>query len=388
MKLRRFFGLYNLIIVLVPLLFTGVVSVAFALIFVLRFPVEELYITRADLINPATLFSVMGKFFDSHPLAIGYIALWALLCIALTALTTTIVTKRMALIFEGSLNRLTKAAEKLRHGDLSFEIMGNECEEIDALCTAFENMRCELLRARAKEEYMNKERAMLIANISHDLKTPITAIRGYADAINDGIANTPEKMSEYLGVIKAKTTTIENLVSNLSMYSRLELSALEFSFELGEMNDLMYEICADYREPLIRYGISLLTDFCDYDTTVNIDFEKLRRVFINIFENAIKYRRPESSAIYVKTECESGGVFVHIKDDGIGLSADELEKVFDSFYRADSARTSNIKGNGLGLGIAKQITEKHKGKIWLKSDGKGKGTTVTVYIPLYKKERI
>ena len=383
MKIRKYFGFYNIIMLITPIILIGVVSVIFLLLFIMRFPVEDIYIKRAQLINPPVLVSAIGAFFQANPAAVVYVLLWLGICIAVMAITTTVATKSMSRRIELSLGELTDAVEKVRKGDLSFEIMGSYLDEINRLCIGFDGMKKSLIAANAREAHMNKERIMLIANISHDLKTPLTAIRGYIDAINDGLADNPQKLAQYLNIIKAKTKTIENLVSNLSMFSRLELSGLEFSFEEGEMNDLLYELADDYRQTLSEYGITLTTELCAEDTTVKIDYEKMMRVFVNIIENSIKYRRPESRSLKIKSVCEGKGVFVHIEDDGIGLEEGELERVFDSFYRADEARTSKIKGNGLGLGIAKQIAEKHRGKIWLKSEGKNKGTTAIVYIPRY-----
>ncbi len=388
MKIRKYFGFYNIIMLITPIILIGVVSVIFLLLFIMRFPVEEMYVRRTELINPAVLVRAIGAFFAAHPKAVIYVLIWLGLCIAVTAITTTIATKSMSRRIEQSINELTGAVEKIRRGDLSFEIMGSDLDEINKLCIGFDDMKKSLIAANAREAHMNKERIMLIANISHDLKTPITAIRGYIDAINDGLANTPQKLNSYLNIIKSKTKTIENLVSNLSMFSRLELSGMEFSFETGEMNDLLYEIAEDYRATLSEYGIELVTEFCSEDTTVSIDYEKMQRVFVNIIENSIKYKCDDSNSLKIKSVCEGKGVFVYIEDDGIGLDGEELERVFDSFYRADEARTSKIKGNGLGLGIAKQIVEKHGGKIWLKSEGKNKGTTAVVYIPRRKSAKL
>ena len=110
-----------------------------------------------------------------------------------------------------------------------------------------------------------------------------------------------------------------------------------------------------------------------------MDYEKMSRVFSNLIDNAVKYRSEDNPALSVSTMCSDGGVYVNISDNGIGIEENELKNVFEGFYRVDSSRS--IKGSGLGLGIAKQIVEKHGGKIWLKSDGLGKGTTAVVFLP-------
>ena len=220
---------------------------------------------------------------------------------------------------------------------------------------------------------------MLLANFSHDLKTPITSIMGYVEGIQDGIADTPEKMKRYLDTIHTKAEVIDDLVNNLSVFSKLELSRLIFEFKEGDINSFMRDFVDDYRLDLEKNGIKLETDIPIDEVIVRMDYEKISRVFSNLIDNAVKYRSEDNPTLSVSTMCSDGGVYVNISDNGIGIDENELKNVFDGFYRVDSSRS--IKGSGLGLGIAKQIVEKHGGKIWLKSDGLGKGTTAVVFLP-------
>ena len=125
----------------------------------------------------------------------------------------------------------------------------------------------------------------------------------------------------------------------------------------------------------LKRAILIPTD----EVIVRMDYEKMSRVFSNLIDNAVKYRSEDNPTLSVSTMCSDGGVYVNISDNGIGIEENELKNVFEGFYRVDSSRS--IKGSGLGLGIAKQIVEKHGGKIWLKSDGLGKGTTAVVFLP-------
>ena len=280
---------------------------------------------------------------------------------------------------EHSINDLARAADYIRADNLDFEVMGSEYDEIDMLCNNFDMMRKELKRAREREKYMKKERNMLLANISHDLKTPITSIKGYVEGIQDGIADTPEKMKRYLDTIHTKAEVIDDLVNNLSVFSKLELSRLIFEFKEGDINSFMRDFVDDYRLDLEKNGIKLETDIPIDEVIVRMDYEKISRVFSNLIDNAVKYRSEDNPTLSVSTMCSDGGVYVNISDNGIGIDENELKNVFEGFYRVDSSRS--IKGSGLGLGIAKQIVEKHGGKIWLKSDGLGKGTTAVVFLP-------
>ncbi len=382
MKIRQKFESYNFILLTTPIAIIGVVSVLFIIIFVMKFPVEEMQITRASLINPMTFIRAVGAFFTNHPAAVTYIIIYILICVAVCAATSTILTRRLSRSLEKPIHELRDNVDKIRGGSLRFEVMGSDYDELDDLCEGFDSMRRELLLAREREEQLRHERNMLIANISHDLKTPITSIKGYIDGINDGIADAPEKLERYLNTIKSKADTIDELVTNLSTFAKLEVSGLEFSMSRGDLRDLVLDVMDGCRLDMERSGIETDIDLGKEMLCVNIDGEKIRRVLTNLIDNSIKYRNPVGSRIEVRCFSDEGSAYVTVKDNGMGIEQKELSKVFDSFYRTDSSRSSQIKGNGLGLGIAKQITEKHHGRLWLRSDGINKGTTATISLPL------
>lgn len=382
MKLRQKFEYYNFISTITPIALIGVVSIAFLIIAILKFPVEELFLTRTQLLNPLVLIQALGQFFTAHPLSVSYLILYVVLCIMIFVTTNTIFTRRLASSLEKPIRELRDNIDKIRDGSFSFNVMGSDYDELDNLAEGFDSMRRSLMLAREREELLKEERNMLIANISHDLRTPITSIKGYIDGINDGVANTPEKMRQYLNTIKSKANIIDELVANLSTFSKLEGSQLEFAMDYGDLRDLVYDILDSYRIDFENAGITIDADLGDAPMPVKIDGEKMRRVFSNIIGNSLKYRRADSRLLIVSGFTDEGNAYITIEDDGMGIEPDELTKVFDSFYRTDQSRTSQIKGNGLGLGIAKQITEKHNGRLWLRSNGTNTGTTATICLPL------
>lgn len=371
---------------LAPILLMGVISVVFLMIFVLKYPVEELQISRAALMNPQIFSHAVGDFFQRNPEAFQPVFLWLGLCLAVMVVTTTLVTMRMSRIVTRPIAELTKAAEQIRCGNLDFEVLGSRYEEIDALCAEFDSMRKSLRDARRTEERLHTERNMLLANLSHDLRTPITSIKGYIDGIRDGVADSPEKLEKYLDTIYAKTIVIEEMVRNLSTFSKLELSKLQFRFVHGELNSFLKEFMEEYRMDLEKRGMALETAFCDERVQVKIDYEQMGRVLANLIENAIKYKKEGPGKLTVETHAGDGGIYIQLADDGIGIRQEELKKVFEGFYRVDTARTMNIKGSGLGLGIAKQIVEQHGGKIWLQSAGVQQGTKAIIYLPAVRQK--
>lgn len=380
MKIKTQFTIYNIINLITPIIAIGVISVCFLIIFIMKYPVEELNISRAALLSPIVFTKAFGEFFKNHPDAVLYVFLWLFLCLLILALSSTIITRLMTKSIEKPINDLARAADDIRGGNLDFEVMGSNYEEIDNLCNNFDIMRKELKRAALLEKSMKSERSMLLANISHDLKTPITSIKGYIEGIRDGIADTPEKMNRYLDTIYAKANTIDETVNNLSMFSKLELSRLNFTFSEFDINAFLSEFFESYRLDFEKNGITLVNNISKEAVIVKADREKLSRVFSNLTDNAVKYRSGENPVIEASTMQNSGGIYITVTDNGIGIEEEELQNVFESFYRVDGSRT--IKGSGLGLGIVKQIIEKHGGKIWLKSEGLNKGTSAVVYLPL------
>ncbi len=381
MKIKTQFTLYNVIMLITPIILIGVISICFLITFIMKYPVEELSITRASLLAPSVFARALGKFFTDHPSAVTYVFLWLFLSLLILVLSTTVITRLMTKSIEKPINDLARAADDIKNGDLNFEVMGSSYEEIDNLCNNFDIMRKELKRAKGREASMKSERSMLLANISHDLKTPVTSIKGYIEGIRDGIADTPEKMERYLDTIYIKANVIDDLVNNLSDFSKLELSRLNFRFEIIDINKLLNDFFKDSRLDFEKKGVKLKNRISSDTAYVKADAEKMRRVFSNLTDNALKYSGAEPE-LEVLSAGHNGGIYITISDNGIGIAEKELRNVFEGFYRVDSSRT--VKGSGLGLGIVKQIVEKHGGKIWLKSDGLGKGTTAIVYLPLIK----
>ena len=388
MKLKQRFTISNLIMLITSIIMIGVISVCFLVIFIIKYPVEELQITRVSLLNPIMLGRAIGDFFQKNPGALCYVMIWILICLATLAVTITVVTRLLAISIQKPINDLTNAADNIRNGDLNFQVMGSEYDEIDSLCSSFDSMRKALKQAEEKEKFMKEERNMLLANLSHDLKTPITSIKGYIEGIRDGIADTPEKQRKYLDTIYAKAVIIDDMVNNLSMFSKLELSKLTFEFVKGDINLFLEDLLEDYRLDLEKNDISLNVNIENSPAIVKIDYEKMGRVFSNLIGNAIKYKKSGSGRLDVTSHSADGGVYITVADNGIGIKKEELKNVFESFYRVDTARNMNIKGSGLGLGITKQIVEKHGGKIWLRSEGIGQGTTALIYLPEAAKEGV
>ena len=291
MKLKQRFTLSNIIILITSIASVGVISICFLIMFILKYPVEELYISRAELLNPAVLSRAIGDFFQSNPSALRYLIMWLVLIIGVLAVITTGVTGVLSRNIQSTVSGLTAAADNIRNGNLDCSVMESGYDEIDVLCRSFDSMRRSLKTAEATEKRMREERSMLLANLSHDLKTPVTSIKGYIEGIRDGIADTPEKQKKYLDTIYSKAVMIDDMVNNLSVFSKLELSKLKFEFTVREFNGFLREVFEEYCLDLEKNNMELRIETTGEPVNIKADWEKMRRVFANIVSNSIKYKK-------------------------------------------------------------------------------------------------
>ncbi len=272
---------------------------------------------------------------------------------------------------------LKKAAVEITRGDLNFEIIENGDEEIKELCADFEKMRIQLKDSvRTKMKY-DDNRKILVSSISHDLKTPLTSIKGYVEGILDGVANTPEKVESYLKTIYSKAEQMDLMIDDLLLYSKLDLNQIPFNYEKTHIIEY-FDYCVSENAPLLQKSnieIHLESNLTEWKY-VMIDREKLRRVITNIIDNSRKYMGKEQGQITIMLRETNSSIIIEIKDNGSGIHNNDINKIFDRFYRADLAR-SETKGSGLGLAIAKQIVEGHKGKIWAITHESG-GTSIII----------
>lgn len=275
------------------------------------------------------------------------------------------------------INLLHVATDEMKKGNLNFSIKGDPEDEIGRLCVDFDEMRerlKELIDVRLKYEEDMKE---LISNISHDLKTPITAIKGYAEGIMDGVADTKEKQDKYLKTIYTKAVDISALVDELSYYSKIDCNTMPYLFKTivldDYFNDCIDEIILDLELRNIKLRYENTTD---KSLRVSADGEQLKKVINNIIGNSVKYIKHSEGEIFIKIEDESEEyVKISIGDNGEGIDAKDLPFIFQRFYRADASRNSTTGGSGLGLAITKKIIEEHMGSIIATSE-KGKGLTI------------
>ncbi|NQX60166.1 sensor histidine kinase [Paenibacillus qinlingensis] len=282
------------------------------------------------------------------------------------------------------LRALKRAAEHIKEGNLDFEIIPHRKDELGELSVAFEEMRRKLKKSVELQLQYEENRKELISNISHDLKTPVTAIKGYVEGIMDGVSNSPDKMDKYIRTIYNKAADMDRLIDELFLFSKLDLGKVPFQFETVDLGNYVQDCAQELQFDMEKKGVQLtLADLPQEPILVTADRDKLRRVLLNIIENAVKYSEEGNCQITLSVLRQNEFAVIQIKDNGQGISEEALPHIFDRFYRADPSRNTATGGSGLGLAIAKQIIEEHSGRIGATSV-LGLGTTVFMALPLHQ----
>ena len=282
------------------------------------------------------------------------------------------------------LNRMKIATQNIKDGNLDFELEVLAEDEIGQLCQDFEEMRMRLKDTATEKVEYDKRSKELISNISHDLKTPITAIKGYVEGIMDGVADTPEKMDRYIRTIYNKANEMDLLINELTLYSKIDANRIPYNFNTLSVNDYFDDCAYDLKIDIESRGIHF--DYVNYvDKSVKIiaDAEQLKRVINNIVSNSTKYMDKENKQINLRVKDVGDFVQVEIEDNGKGIGSKELPYIFERFYRTDASRNSATGGSGIGLSIVRKIVEEHGGKIWATSK-EGTGTIMYFVIRKYQ----
>lgn len=282
------------------------------------------------------------------------------------------------------INQLQKAAKNVEEGNLDFELHPEKDDEMGQLVRAFEDMRVRL-KDNAEEKLRNdRESKELISNISHDLKTPITAIKGYVEGIRDGVADTPEKMEKYLGTIYNKANEMNTLINELTLYAKIDTNRIPYNFAPLSVNEYFNDCAEDIAMELDSKNVEFgYFNYVDGEQKIIADPEQLKRVINNIISNSLKYMEREHGLINLRVKDVGDFIQVELEDNGKGIAAKDLPNIFDRFYRTDASRNSSKGGSGIGLSIVKKIVEDHGGKIWATSR-LGTGTVMYFVIRKYQ----
>jgi signal transduction histidine kinase len=266
------------------------------------------------------------------------------------------------------LRKLKIAAQQIKDGNLDF-ILTTDCDdEIGELCRDFEEMRLRLKASAEEKIEYDKENKELISNISHDLKTPITAVKGYVEGIMDGVADTPEKMEKYIRTIYNKSNEMDRLINELTFYSKIDTNRIPYTFSRLDVADYFEDCVDELTLDLESKNVEIAYfNYTEKGVSIIADAEQLKRVINNIVTNSSKYMDKKKGFINIRVKDVGDFIQVEIEDNGKGIAQKDLPYIFDRFYRTDASRNSSKGGSGIGLSIVSKIIEDHGGKIWATS---------------------
>ena len=280
------------------------------------------------------------------------------------------------------INQLKKALHNIENGDYDTSLIKPKQAEFEGLFKDFESMRIKLKENRDRRNLAEKQNKELIANITHDLKTPITSIRGYVEGIMDGVADTDEKMDRYIKTIYNKANALNALINELTGYSKIDAREITYNFGRISVDEYFGDCASEMIFDLQEQGVKFVYDNrVKKSTAVLADPVQLSKVIHNIISNSVKYKSPERSVIRMRIKDMAEYIQVDVRDNGMGIPKEDTEKIFDRFFRSDVSRNSDKGGNGIGLSIAKKIIEDHGGRIWATVDG---SVGLTIHFTLRK----
>lgn len=282
------------------------------------------------------------------------------------------------------INQLNIAMQNIAEGNLEYRLPDKDDGEIGDLYRNYEDMRLRLKESTDEKILAEKQNKELVSNISHDLKTPITAIKGYVEGIMDGVADTPEKVDKYIRTIYSKANDMDKLINELTVYSGIDSNRIPYHFHKINISeyfgDCVEEVGLDLESKNIELNYSNLVE---PSTLIIADPEQLKRVINNIIGNSVKYLDKPKGEIDIRILDEIDSIRVEIEDNGKGIAAKDLPQIFERFYRSDTSRNSAQGGSGIGLSIVKKIVEDHGGYIWATSK-EGEGTCMHFVIRKYQ----
>ena len=228
---------------------------------------------------------------------------------------------------------------------------------------------------------LERTRQEFVANVSHELRTPLSLIKGYVETLLDGARNDPAIAERFLKIIERNAQRLDLLIQDLLTISALESERIKLNLNPVELRPLVEKIFADLKPPAENKNIELFDAMPDLTATA--DSSRLEQVLANLVDNAIKYGRSQGRVTVGGKKLDDGQLEIFVCDDGPGIPAEALDRVFERFYRVDKARSRDQGGTGLGLSIVKHIVQAHGGEVWVKS-ALGKGATFFFTLPAAK----
>lgn len=296
------------------------------------------------------------------------------------AWTNVYLTRSIFRHISGPLDILAAGVARIRDGDLDTPIAYAEADEFQAACDAVDEMAARLKASLEQQQREQQKKQELIAGMSHDLKSPLTSIRAYTEALLEGVAPDEEAKQRYLQTIHKKELDIEAMVNRLFAFAKMDMQEYPVRPEPVPLRAAVQEMAGE------RSGEGMETELDIPDSMqVLADRELLNRIFGNLLDNSRKYGGREIVHVRISAEVSETMAAISVADDGVGVPPEQLPKLFDVFFRGDAARTAPGSGSGLGLAVVKKAVEEMHGSIWAENGALG-GLCIRFTLPLAKEE--
>lgn len=305
-------------------------------------------------------------------------------CILALVAVSQIFTRNLTKHIMEPLDELNEGARRVQENNLSQDILYVGDAEFEKVCTTFNNMQEHILEEQEKNRKYECARTDMIAGISHDLRTPLTAIKGSIKAMLDGVAATPEMQAKFLNAAYRRTGEMDVLLNQLFYLSKLETGNMPLDIREINLTDFLAKYVCGKQEVLNQTEIELHAVLQERNYFAKIDPEQMQRILDNLVENSVKYSEKSPVHVEISLKSEKEKLHLSVSDDGTGVNEEKLPHIFEEFYRGDESRNKK-EGNGLGLYIVKYLIEAMGGNVRAYNNG---GLVVEIEIPLIAQENM
>ncbi len=318
---------------------------------------------------------------------LSILGLFVAVLVVTIAISIFILTNWLSGGMKKSLVQLSEGVRQVQDGNLSYRIRSKKKDELGKACQEFDEMIEYLDHSVKEREKYEEAKRQLLAGISHDLRTPLTSIKAYVEGLRDGIANTEEKKSRYYDAIKIRTEDLEELIDNLSLFSRFDRGEYHYSMERIDFGEFVNSFFEEHEIEFKNNSLSLRKiDWVKGDIFIQGDRQQLKRILGNLIDNTIKYREKPESVMTTALYTVDDRLRLELSDDGPGVPEEERDKIFDTFFRGDKARQNPGNGSGLGLSIVREIMKGHGGQIWAEEGVGGQGIKFVMEFPVDRED--
>lgn len=373
LSIRKRLSISNILMILVPVVISSVILIL--LIKVGYSAIVELYLPKLGFTENSG--HELGEHYQETLHTFQSVGLIIVTVLVLVIITTIFVTNRFLtkFVFQRIREPLDQISESVKHiteGNLETYLQYDHEDEFKPVCDSINIMQQRLKQSAELTASEIQSRKELFAGISHDLRSPLTSVRAYTEALLDGIIQEPEEQRRYLLKIHEKEMDIERMVEQLFLVSKMELNDFPVHMQNLPLEWAVQKVVND--NPLD--GLSVAVNI-DKSMMVMADKSLLQRIVVNILENSYKYRDKEKAVLQINARHKKDKIYLIFADNGPGVSDEQLPKLFETFYRTDPARKNPSGGNGLGLAVIKKAVERMGGSVMADNLPKG-GLSISI----------